>query len=77
MDRTALSRRPFAPRSVSDLKIGNLVKFSRPKGKISKGTVKYVGPLFGREEDYLGIELEDNQEGKHDGIFQGTRYFLW
>ncbi|XP_061483356.1 uncharacterized protein LOC133385083 isoform X2 [Rhineura floridana] len=76
MDKAALSRWPFAPKSVADLKVGNLVKFSCPTGKISKGTVKYLGPLFGREEDYLGIELEDNQVGRHDGTFQGTRYFL-
>ncbi|XP_053164236.1 uncharacterized protein LOC128350256 isoform X2 [Hemicordylus capensis] len=76
MDKAALSRRPFAPRNVTDLKVGNLVKFSCPTGKISKGTVKYLGPLFGREDDYLGIELDGNQMGRHDGTFQGTRYFL-
>ncbi|XP_008105566.2 uncharacterized protein LOC103278344 isoform X2 [Anolis carolinensis] len=76
MDTSVLSRRPFAPRSIADLKVGNLVKFSGPSGKISKGTVKYLGPLFGREENYLGIELEGDQVGKHDGVFQGTRYFL-
>ncbi|XP_042313178.1 uncharacterized protein LOC121925282 isoform X2 [Sceloporus undulatus] len=76
MDRSTLSRRPFAPRSIADLKVGNLVKFSQPAGKISKGTVKYLGPLFGREEDYLGIELEGDQVGRHDGVFRGTRYFL-
>ncbi|XP_033002272.1 uncharacterized protein LOC117045380 [Lacerta agilis] len=76
LDKAALSRRPFAPRSVTDLKVGNLVKFSCPAGKISKGTVKYLGPLLGREEDYLGIELEGEQIGRHDGTFQGTRYFL-
>lgn len=77
MDTRSLSRRPFAPRNVSDLKIGNLVKFSCSKGKISKGTVKYLGPLIGRQEDYIGIELEGDQEGRHDGTYQGTRYFLW
>ncbi|XP_077783528.1 uncharacterized protein LOC114596189 isoform X4 [Podarcis muralis] len=76
LDKAVLSRRPFAPRSVTDLKVGNLVKFSCPAGKISKGTVKYLGPLLGREEDYLGIELEGDQIGRHDGTFQGTRYFL-
>ncbi|KAH0624752.1 hypothetical protein JD844_032521 [Phrynosoma platyrhinos] len=77
MDKSPLSRRPFAPRSIADLKVGNLVKFSQPAGRISKGTVRYLGPLFGREEDYLGIELEGDQVGRHDGVFQGTRYFLW
>nr|XP_060626120.1 uncharacterized protein LOC132771751 isoform X2 [Anolis sagrei ordinatus] len=76
MDTSILSRRPFAPRSIADLKVGNLVKFSGTAGKISKGTVKHLGPLFGREENYLGIELEGDQVGRHDGVFQGTRYFL-
>ncbi|KAG8587098.1 hypothetical protein GDO81_005569 [Engystomops pustulosus] len=71
-----LPRRPFAPRSVEDLKIGDLVKFSRPGGKISKGSVEYKGQLPGREEIYLGVELEGNEFGKHDGTFQGRRYFL-
>ncbi|XP_063813211.1 uncharacterized protein LOC135050849 isoform X2 [Pseudophryne corroboree] len=71
-----LPRRPFAPKSVADLKLGNFVKFSRPGGKISKGTVQYKGHLPGREELYLGVELEGGELGKHDGIFQGVRYFL-
>ncbi|KAM7181461.1 uncharacterized protein RBU57_000272 [Macrochelys suwanniensis] len=74
--KVVLPRRPFAPRSVIDLKVGNLVKFSRPAGKISKGTIKYLGYLLGREEVYLGVELEGRDEGKHDGTFQGTRYYL-
>ncbi|OCT95223.1 uncharacterized protein LOC108708387 [Xenopus laevis] len=73
---SVLPRRPFAPKSISDLKVGNLVKFSRPAGKISKGTIQYKGHLPGREEVYLGVELEGSEVGKHDGIFQGTRFFL-
>ncbi|XP_040277893.1 uncharacterized protein LOC120993456 [Bufo bufo] len=71
-----LPRRPFAPKSVADLNLGDLVKFSRPGGKISKGTIQYKGHLPGREEVYLGVELEGDELAKHDGIFQGTRYFL-
>ncbi|XP_073470936.1 uncharacterized protein [Aquarana catesbeiana] len=73
---SVLPRRPFAPKSAADLKLGDLVKFSHPGGKISKGTVQYKGPLPGREEVYLGVELEGGDLGKHDGVFQGTRYFL-
>ncbi|KAM8977294.1 uncharacterized protein RCH25_042738 [Pelodytes ibericus] len=73
---SALPRRPFAPQNVADLKIGHLVKFSRPAGKISKGIIQYKGHLRGREELYLGVELEGNEVGKHDGTFQGARYFL-
>ncbi|XP_075056388.1 uncharacterized protein LOC142141621 [Mixophyes fleayi] len=71
-----LPRRPFAPKNVGDLKLGDLVKFSRPGGKISKGTIQYKGHLPGRMEVYLGVELEGGELGKHDGIFQGVRYFL-
>ncbi|XP_058886137.1 uncharacterized protein LOC117405584 isoform X1 [Acipenser ruthenus] len=71
-----LPRRPFAPRSIADLKVGSLVKFSRPGGKISKGTVKYQGNLPGRQEMYLGVELEGNEVGKHNGTFEGIRCFL-
>ncbi|XP_077155786.1 uncharacterized protein LOC143818325 [Ranitomeya variabilis] len=71
-----LPRRPFAPKSMADLNLGDLVKFSRPGGKISKGTINYKGHLPGREEIYLGVELEGDELGKHDGKFQGTRYFL-
>ncbi|XP_007903611.2 uncharacterized protein LOC103186410 [Callorhinchus milii] len=74
--KAVLPQRPFAPRSVADLKIGHVVKFSRPAGKISKGAVKYLGPLPGRHEVYLGVELEGNEVGKHDGIFEGVRYFI-
>nr|XP_042715024.1 uncharacterized protein LOC101945954 isoform X3 [Chrysemys picta bellii] len=74
--KVVLPRLPFAPRNVTDLKVGNLVKFSRPAGKISKGTIKYLGHLLGREDVYLGVELEGSEEGKHDGTFQGTRYYL-
>ncbi|KAM4045192.1 uncharacterized protein ACNLHF_008992 isoform 2-T2 [Anomaloglossus baeobatrachus] len=70
-----LPRRPFAPKSLADLNHGDLVKFSRPGGKISKGTIKYKGCLPGREETYLGVELEGDELGKHDGMFQGTQYF--
>ncbi|KAM4700408.1 uncharacterized protein O3C94_001557 [Discoglossus pictus] len=74
--KPVLPRRPFAPKSVGDLKVGNLVKFSRPGGKISNGTVQYKGLLDGREDVYLGVELEGSEVGKHDGSFQGKRYFL-
>ncbi|XP_067848407.1 putative leucine-rich repeat-containing protein DDB_G0290503 [Heptranchias perlo] len=76
VNKAVLPRRPFAPRSIADLKIGHLVKFSRPAGKISKGVIKYMGLLPGRQEAYLGIELEGNEVGQHDGTFEGVRYFI-
>jgi hypothetical protein len=52
------AKRPFAPRSPADVGIGDVVKFLRQGGKISKGQVKYVGLLPGKNDTYLGIELE-------------------
>lgn len=56
-------RRPYAPSSISDIRLNDLIKFSRPGGKISKGIVKYIGSLPGKSDQYLGLELED--EGKN------------
>ncbi|CAF3894975.1 unnamed protein product [Rotaria magnacalcarata] len=71
---TTSPRRPYAPSSISDIRLNDIVKFSRPGGKISKGVVKYIGTLPGKNDQYLGLELED-EESKHDGIYQGQRLF--
>jgi hypothetical protein len=60
-------KRPFAPRSPGDIGIGAVVKFSRQNGKISKGLVRYIGHLPGRNDTYLGLELEN--EGKEMILF--------
>ncbi|KAH3724133.1 hypothetical protein DPMN_049943 [Dreissena polymorpha] len=66
--------RPFAPRSAQDLQINDVIKFSRQGGKLSQGTIKFIGHLPGRGDIYLGVEL-DKEDGKHDGIFEAIRYF--
>lgn len=66
--------RPFAPRSPGDVRPSDVVKFSRQGGKLTQGIVQFVGNLPGRSEAYLGVEL-DKDEGKHDGTFEGVRYF--
>nr|KAG5704877.1 hypothetical protein BaRGS_001348 [Batillaria attramentaria] len=68
--------RPFAPRAPADVRPEDVVKFSRQGGKLSQGTVKFVGHLPGRTDVYLGVELY-KEEGKHDGTFEGIRYFKW
>ncbi|CAF0755974.1 unnamed protein product [Brachionus calyciflorus] len=67
-------KRPFVPLKPDDIRIGDFLKFSRPGGKISKGMVKYIGPLPDRSDVYFGLELE-SEEGKHDGIYNDKRYF--
>ena len=50
--------RPFAPRTPADINLEDVVKFSRQGGKLSQGTIKYVGHLPGRSDVYLGVELD-------------------
>ncbi|KAK7331245.1 hypothetical protein VNO77_25465 [Canavalia gladiata] len=38
------------------------------------GTVKYVGPVEGYSNTWVGVDW-DNGEGKHDGSINGVRYF--
>ncbi|KAL3882371.1 hypothetical protein ACJMK2_028723, partial [Sinanodonta woodiana] len=49
---------PFAPRSPGDIHVNDVVKFSRQGGKLSQGTVKFIGHLPGRGDVYLGVELD-------------------
>jgi len=72
--KRSLPRRAFAPRSPADLRLGYAIKFTRPGGKLSRGTVRYIGHLPTRTEMFIGVEV-DGQDGKHTGTFQGTKYF--
>nr|XP_026692823.1 uncharacterized protein LOC100175371 isoform X2 [Ciona intestinalis] len=74
MVKRSLPRRAFAPRSPGDLMLGYCIKFTRPGGKLSRGTVRYIGHLPTRDEIFVGVEL-DGYDGKHSGTFQGTKYF--
>ena len=38
-------------------------------------TVRYHGSLPGTKGAWLGVEWDDPSGGKHDGTYQGTRYF--
>ena len=50
--------RPFAPRNAGDLQVSDVIKFSRQGGKLSQGTIKFIGHLPGRGDIYLGVELD-------------------
>ncbi|KAG6833649.1 hypothetical protein H0H87_002845 [Tephrocybe sp. NHM501043] len=39
------------------------------------GTVRYTGPVEGTSGTWLGIEWDDPNRGKHDGVKDGIRYF--
>ena len=51
-------KRPFVPIKPEDIQLGDVIKFSRPGGKISRGVVKYMGPLPDRSDTYFGLELD-------------------
>ncbi|KAF8623561.1 hypothetical protein AX15_006331 [Amanita polypyramis BW_CC] len=39
------------------------------------GSVKYIGEVANTSGSWLGIEWDDPQRGKHDGVKDGIRYF--
>lgn len=39
------------------------------------GTVKYIGPVDGAQDIWLGIDWDNPERGKHDGSVNGKRYF--
>ena len=63
MSFSASGRRAFSPNTPADINLGNIVKFSRQGGRISRGVVRYLGHLPGKNDTYLGVELE--QESKY------------
>ena len=36
--------------------------------------MRYVGPVEGTKGDWLGVEWDDPNRGKHDGSHSGVRY---
>lgn len=38
-------------------------------------TVRYVGKIQGMKGEWLGVEWDDPERGKHDGKHNGVRYF--
>lgn len=58
---TKLFTKPFAPTSSSDIQLGMAVLVTRSRGQIGRGVVKYVGPLPGRKDMYIGVELGPGQ----------------
>lgn len=40
-----------------------------------RATVRYVGEVEGQSGRWIGLEWDDWQRGKHDGVYGGKRYF--
>ncbi|XP_066589114.1 uncharacterized protein [Prorops nasuta] len=66
--------RPYLPKKPGDLKIDHLVKVISPEGSVLQGRVRYVGPVLGREDVHVGVELP-YENGSSDGTFHGRRFF--
>jgi hypothetical protein len=67
-------KKPFVPMKPQDIRIDDVVKFSRPSGKITKGMVKYIGMLPERSDVYLGLELDI--EGDHKGRIRANNLLI-
>jgi len=58
--------------SKGKLSLGDVVLLSRGSSNI--GVVRYIGPLKGHKEDFIGVELHEGN-GECNGTFQGISYF--
>ena len=75
---TAWPHRVFAPHSPMDLQLGHLVRITLPSGRISTGTIRFLGHLQGEPELQLGVELGTPETGLEDiSHHQGHGYFEW
>ncbi|XP_011880810.1 PREDICTED: uncharacterized protein LOC105569197 [Vollenhovia emeryi] len=66
--------KPYLPKIPRDLKLDHLVKVISPEGRVLQGRVRYVGPVPGREDAHVGVELP-YVNGSSDGSFHGRRFF--
>ncbi|XP_049902786.1 uncharacterized protein LOC126391862 [Epinephelus moara] len=67
--------RVFVPHSPMDLELGHRVRIMLPSGRISTGTIRFLGHLQGEADLHLGVELQTPDHGLHDGSHRGHSYF--
>ncbi|KAM6935737.1 uncharacterized protein PEZ65_006070 isoform 1-T6 [Lycodopsis pacificus] len=67
--------RVFVPHSPMDLELGHRVRIMLPSGRISTGTIRFLGHLQGEADLHLGVELQTPEHGLHDGSHRGHSYF--
>lgn len=67
--------RVFVPHSPMDLQLGHRVRIMLPSGRISTGTVRFLGRLQGEVDLHLGVELQTPDSGRCDGSHMGHSYF--
>ncbi|XP_078107925.1 uncharacterized protein LOC144518919 [Sander vitreus] len=74
--RTSMGpHRAFVPHSPMDLELGHRVRIMLPSGRISTGTIRFLGHLQGEADLHLGVELQTPDHGLHDGSHRGLSYF--
>ncbi|XP_034088517.1 uncharacterized protein LOC117556976 [Gymnodraco acuticeps] len=67
--------RVFVPHSPMDLELGHRVRIMLPSGRVSTGTIRYLGHLQGEAELHLGVQLLTPDHGLHGGSHRGHSYF--
>ncbi|XP_070692187.1 centrosome-associated protein 350 [Pempheris klunzingeri] len=67
--------RVFVPHSPMDLELGHRVRIMLPSGRISTGTIRFLGHLQGEADVHLGVELQTPDHGLHEGSHRGQSYF--
>ncbi|XP_071373283.1 centrosome-associated protein 350 [Centroberyx affinis] len=67
--------RVFVPHSPMDLQLGHRVRVMLPSGRISTGTIRFLGHLQGEPDLHLGVELQTPDHGLQDGSHRGQSYF--
>lgn len=41
----------------------------------NRGTISYIGAIEGYDGEWVGIDWDNPERGKHDGSVKGKRYF--
>lgn len=65
------------PHSPMDLQIGHRVRVLLPTGRISTGTLRYLGRPHDSSDFHLGVELELAENVKQTGTYEEQCYFDW
>lgn len=64
------------PSAVIMLRIGERISVGvKSSSEVHHGTIRFVGTLSRKEGVWAGVEWDDATRGKHDGSFEGIKYF--
>lgn len=60
----------MVPEQISKLAVGTRIDVAG-----HKGTIKYMGEVVNTKGEWLGIDWDDPDRGKHDGTHMDVHYF--